>query len=447
MSQDNNTGQDREHSVNSQGGLSQQDLLFFDNLLSGSVSLQSDTSKNNRSYSSDLLSLADDDRDDYSGSTMVPSTVQPIQQKKNLSTGYSLQPKVELEDDIDFGQFVSSTSELSPKNGFLSNQPPLLSIPQPSKPAYSSSTKQGIDLQARELPPPSSMKQEISPELSSQRSKLDMRSSRTLSPPSSNAGQRSNININMNQPLRFGQHLQHGQLVGSGLNFLDNRTPKSLHAAPSSRLSNNSSASLSTFAPRNAKSQTASKNLLETAEDLQQWPEETVDSPQAISPAVLKPEALLPLFKSNFFPLPATLFQDLAPLPYPLKRRVLSHAKTKAFFDNMLSGVHIALRICAGRRRRGGHYEADREARETSRLWKDLAHRLSGVGLTNLPNIDSAYLLPKFLGDPRELCIVCGVGAFEKVKGATIESKWNNLKRGHGSCTNWWEHEQALLEG
>ncbi|KAK9453567.1 hypothetical protein V1511DRAFT_505094 [Dipodascopsis uninucleata] len=189
-------------------------------------------------------------------------------------------------------------------------------------------------------------------------------------------------------------------------------------------------------------------------EDFEPWPEfdngPSNNGTSQIVPLALEsipePQNLLPLFETNLFSLPAPLFQEITPLPYPLKRRVLSNPRTKQFFEGIISGVNIAIRICAGRRRRSKSADADFEAREIARLWKSLRHRLVGVGITELPTLDPDYVLKKYVGNPKDLCIVCAVSRNEMPRGTTRQASWDSANSGHVTCIKWWIHEKALLE-
>ncbi|KAK9476457.1 hypothetical protein V1514DRAFT_369633 [Lipomyces japonicus] len=190
-------------------------------------------------------------------------------------------------------------------------------------------------------------------------------------------------------------------------------------------------------------------DLLDDEEDFEPWPDfpdETNKNQKIIKEVVPPPEYLLPLFETNLFPLPLPLFQELAPLAYPLKRRVLSNGQIKRFFAALISGAQVSARICAGRKRRGGKFEADREAREVARVWKSLCGRLSGVGLHDLPTIDWSFTLPPYSGDKSDLCLVCGAARHETVKGIHNNVQWDLENGGHASCIKWWAREKALLD-
>ncbi|KAK9237383.1 hypothetical protein V1525DRAFT_404210 [Lipomyces kononenkoae] len=256
------------------------------------------------------------------------------------------------------------------------------------------------------------------------------------------------------QQLRFGQHLTHGP---NGMAHLSESVLNG-HPGVSGQQQSRSRQippNGNSHPPSPQKPTTAiSRALLDTSGEFASWHDEagTTISRQAIvsSPpptaAVPKPEFLLPLFESNLFPLPLPLFQELAPLPFPLKRRVLSHPKTRKFFGGLLAGVQVAVRICAGRKRRGGRFEADREARQIAREWKILRERIAGVGMRELPVIDASFIFREYAGDISDLCLVCGVARHEKVRGCTTESLWDMENGGHAACIKWWAHEKALLD-
>ncbi|KAK9356663.1 hypothetical protein V1523DRAFT_400990 [Lipomyces doorenjongii] len=268
-------------------------------------------------------------------------------------------------------------------------------------------------------------------------------------------------------PLRFGQHLTQGPngvthlspsifdgqpSNGGQPNQQRRHIPPTSHSHPP-QLSPQKlpTQKLSPQKPSPQKpTTTIAKDLLDTSDDVKPWQDVEGTQHQATRPppttAILpKPEFLLSLFESNLFPLPLPLFHELAPLPFPLKRRVLSHPKTKKFFASLLSGAQVAVRICAGRKRRGGRFEADREAREIARLWKVLRERIAGVGMRDLPYIDASFVFREYTGDKSDLCLVCGVARHENVRGCT-ESLWDHENGGHMACIKWWAHEKALLD-
>ncbi|KAK9318169.1 hypothetical protein V1522DRAFT_397376 [Lipomyces starkeyi] len=254
-------------------------------------------------------------------------------------------------------------------------------------------------------------------------------------------------------PLRFGQHLTQGLNGEAHLSpSIFDRQPSITGQPQQQRRHPPTGHSHPPPPPSPQKpTTTIAKDLLDTSGDFEPWQDVEDTQHQATRPprpttAVLpKPEFLLSLFESNLFPLPLPLFQELAPLPFPLKRRVLTHPKTKKFFASLLAGAQVAVRICAGRKRRGGRFEADREAREVARLWKILRERIAGVGMRELPYIDASFVFREYTGDKSDLCLVCGVARHENVRGCSMDL-WDHENRGHMACIKWWAHEKALLD-
>ncbi|KAK9379456.1 uncharacterized protein V2V93DRAFT_64642 [Kockiozyma suomiensis] len=248
------------------------------------------------------------------------------------------------------------------------------------------------------------------------------------------------------QPLRFGQHLSgpDGHVVSASVPALTQLSPVQKSQARSPILK--------APPPKPPK-------FVDASDDFEPWSESasssstpepalsTAQQPRTPLVATLPaPEFLLSLFQSNLFPLPMPLFQSLVPLSFPLKRRVISAPRVKDFFEAFILAIEVAIRISAGRKRRGARFEADKEARETARLWRSLRERIAGVGLRDLPNLDASFTLRSYAGDPRELCIVCGVARHEKVRGCTKEVVWDFENGGHSTCIRWWAHEKALME-
>ncbi|KAK9464765.1 hypothetical protein V1512DRAFT_230130 [Lipomyces arxii] len=244
-------------------------------------------------------------------------------------------------------------------------------------------------------------------------------------------------------PLRFGQHLEAGT---NGRQYLNPQVQDSFQ-------NNGHSHARTTSAHEVQRINPLAPETVKKDEEFEPWPDfETspASTPVPIAtpprPAVPNSEVLLSLFQSNLFPLPLPLFQELGPLPFPLKRRVLSQQKTKRFFAALLAGAEVAIRICAGRKRRGGRFEADREARECARVWKSLRERIAGVGMRDLPNLDASFTFRDYPGEPSDLCIVCGVARHEKVRGCVGQTGWDFENGGHTTCIRWWVREKALLE-
>ncbi|KAK9448914.1 uncharacterized protein V1518DRAFT_416676 [Limtongia smithiae] len=254
-------------------------------------------------------------------------------------------------------------------------------------------------------------------------------------------------------PLKFGQYLTTGT---NGMQQVVSATPfqnSSIKTAPTpmktamamplpstisaSTVDNNADSDFEAW-PDFASSTTTSRSQTPA-----QATRLATSSPQ---PAVPPPDFLLTLFEADLFPLPLPLFNDLAPLPFPLKRRILSHPKTRQFFEGIIIGVQVAIRICAGRKRRGGKFDADREAREVARQWRSLRERIAGAGVRDLPNVDASFTLRPYAGDPVELCLVCGTGRFEQIRGCTGDAAWDPDNGGHVPCIRWWVHEKAIIE-
>ncbi|KAK9374384.1 uncharacterized protein V1513DRAFT_446226 [Lipomyces chichibuensis] len=256
------------------------------------------------------------------------------------------------------------------------------------------------------------------------------------------------------QPLRFGQHLTQGPNGVAHLSSSIFDGQPSIGGHPHQQRRHPPTGHSHPRPPPSPQKPTTmiAKDLLDTSDDFESWQDvedtqhQATRPPQPTTVVLPKPEFLLSLFESNLFPLPLPLFQELAPLPFPLKRRVLSHPKTKKFFASLLSGAQVAVRICAGRKRRGGRFEADREAREVARLWKVLRERIAGVGMRELPYIDASFVFREYTGDKSDLCLVCGVARHENVRGCTSMDPWDLENGGHRACIKWWAHEKARLD-
>ncbi|KAK9462752.1 uncharacterized protein V1516DRAFT_188979 [Lipomyces oligophaga] len=240
-------------------------------------------------------------------------------------------------------------------------------------------------------------------------------------------------------PLQFGQHL-----VSGNLSLVNSYVSPINSVSPSRTNSSTSRTSPVKFSAASSPSTTSMPSS--TSSPLSA----VTSAPTSTSNTTLdipSPDVLLSLFETNLFPLPDPLFKALAPLPFPLKRRVLSDAKTRAFFEAFLRAVEVAIRICAGRKRRGGRFEADKEAREIARQWRNLRERIAGSGLRDLPNVDASLTLRGLVSNRVHLCIVCGVANGETVRGCTRQDSWDSRSGGHSTCIKWWLHEKALLEG
>ncbi|KAK9322752.1 hypothetical protein V1517DRAFT_322341 [Lipomyces orientalis] len=484
-------------SSNDAKGLSYADLLVFDDLLS-----RPSTAPNNSSSragqqtvvgstpatsgadwfsllangnSSSLTAQSPDQKpaNGFGTSTMTvrPSNYDILRSSFTLASPQSIQPthvsvpipsatNNEILDDDDFGEFTGTEPNTAPKVIAATapvSAPPVSVVSQP--PGNTSVHSKPLSKVSNTTTSPV--------RLSSPSSRQPVRSPPRESPPqqqrppiSPRAAGYGGIHA---PPLRFGQHITHGANGAAQLSpSIFNGQPGPTGRQPQSQDRHSSSANhsqrprVTMSASPQKQTTTLAKDLLDTSDDFEPWPD-TEDPqtqkqfartppPQPATVAVPKPEFLLSLFESNLFPLPLPLFQELAPLPFPLKRRVLSHPKTKKFFASLLCGAQVAVRICAGRKRRGGKFEADREAREIARVWKSLRERIAGVGMRELPSIDASFVLREYEGDKSDLCLVCGVARHENVRGCTMASGWDFENGGHMACIKWWVREKALLD-
>ncbi|KAK9387693.1 hypothetical protein V1515DRAFT_615257 [Lipomyces mesembrius] len=340
-----------------------------------------------------------------------PEPIQPTQ----LSASVTPATNSEILDDDDFGEFTGTEPDTAmklveetpaePRQPVSISPVPVLSqhvvnTSVASKPPsrLSNSTSSGIlpsGFSSRQ--PARSRRERGVPVLSQPRGSPPQHRQQAISPRAAGYG---GVYA---PPLRFGQHLTQGP------NGVAHLSPSIFDGQPSiggqPHQQRRHIPPTSNSHPPQKPFTTIAEDLLDTSDDFEPWQDVEDTQHQATRPpppttAVSpKPEFLLSLFESNLFPLPLPLFHELAPLPFPLKRRVLSHPKTKKFFASLLSGAQVAVRICAGRKRRGGRFEADREA----------------------------------------------LAKHENVRGCT-ESLWDHENGGHMACIKWWAHEKALLD-
>lgn len=168
---------------------------------------------------------------------------------------------------------------------------------------------------------------------------------------------------------------------------------------------------------------------------------------------------LLTKFNETVLHIVDTLFAEIVPLSYSLKKRVLNHTKTKKFLEGFSETVQIGAQIMAGRYRRTGDAQtstiqaSDRAAREFARIWaQEIMPRLR----TTLPPGSSSKLcelnptstFSSTSNTPH--CIVCGLSKTELVQKPPMNTKGAALKRwndetnlGHINCLKFWSHRSV----
>ncbi|KAI5793404.1 hypothetical protein FPQ18DRAFT_425540 [Pyronema domesticum] len=134
------------------------------------------------------------------------------------------------------------------------------------------------------------------------------------------------------------------------------------------------------------------------------------------------------------------LLEQLKGLPFPVRQRVLSHPKTKAFLESVCELGRVAGRIIAGRRRRGGvsngggkgmgglklkggaeagsdAQKEEREVRECIRIWKEGLGRLKAAMGEQVPELEDQQLHGTTQGTGTGRCGLCGLGQGESLPG------------------------------
>ena len=155
------------------------------------------------------------------------------------------------------------------------------------------------------------------------------------------------------------------------------------------------------------------------------------------------------------------LVQQLQPLTFPLRKRVLAHPTTKKFVDRYIDLVYLAARVMAGRMRKlkimcdngiegmskstfaDMMKRSDRDAREIGRVWKPLS---AAIGpMTNhrqLPVLQPEFLIANEEAPPKQLesvCCICGLKNTEFIRGHP-KPKFNGQQNAHYTCISWYNN-------
>lgn len=169
--------------------------------------------------------------------------------------------------------------------------------------------------------------------------------------------------------------------------------------------------------------------------------------------------ALLIIFTETIFYLVEPFFKEIVPLPYSLKKRVLSNIKTKQFLQGFLETVTIGTQIMAGRYRRldfskvNASDASDRAAREFSRRWAEelmprLRTALPPTLASKLGDLSGSFAYPTSTSLASSLCIVCGLSKAEQAQKLPLKTstaaEWDdNTKLGHTKCLKFWSHRSV----
>jgi hypothetical protein len=169
----------------------------------------------------------------------------------------------------------------------------------------------------------------------------------------------------------------------------------------------------------------------------------------ASAPAMPPPHQLLFYVHEYVFKVIDHLFEQLVPLSYSMKKRILSRPETKQFFVGFIEAIRVAARIMAGRTRHSLDASqlayADRESREVVRLWKILSVRLKSLlpSSKDIPDLDERLTFPPIRNPEKPLCQICGLAKNEIVKGQP-RPEWSSDGEGHKSCIVWWDNKSAF---
>lgn len=177
--------------------------------------------------------------------------------------------------------------------------------------------------------------------------------------------------------------------------------------------------------------------------------------------AISTPHQLLTYLHAHCLPVMVKLVQQLQPLTFPLRKRVLAHPTTKKFVERYIDLVYLAARVMAGRMRKlkimcengiegmskSGFAEmmkkSDRDAREIIRVWKPLSAAIGPI--TNhrqLPVLQPEFLIANEDGAPKQLdsvCCICGLKNTEFIRGHP-KPKYNPQQNAHFSCISWYNN-------
>ncbi|KAG5366106.1 hypothetical protein CJU89_0517 [Yarrowia sp. B02] len=271
------------------------------------------------------------------------------------------------------------------------------------------------------------------------------------------------------QSIKFGQHLNHGSKSSADWNGI-------LGARPGDRRSNppQHSRQESLNKPQTKKPTPQTKTpTSQPQNNAFDWDDFETTSPTTKAPAaapatnlapfraISTPHQLLTYLHANCLPVMDKLVQQLQPLTFPLRKRVLAHPTTKKFVERYIDLVYLAARVMAGRMRKlrimceNGiegmskttfsdlMKKSDMDAREIMRVWKPLS---AAIGpMTNhrqLPVLQPDFLIANEDKAPTQLdsvCCICGLKNTEFIRGHP-KPKFNAQQNAHFSCMSWYNN-------
>ncbi|KAI9646211.1 hypothetical protein NHQ30_005651 [Ciborinia camelliae] len=206
------------------------------------------------------------------------------------------------------------------------------------------------------------------------------------------------------------------------------------------------------------------------------------------------PSILLTLFPQLFDLPQSSLFKAVANQPFSLKNRIMSDPSTISFLRAYLLIATVAAHVIAGRKfrwKRDTHLSQgmsigpaggkggmkltgvdkaeisreDREAAETTRVWKEQLGRLRSavaVANTSLKDVSKHLTIPE-IGDTMlvknqdggltapKACVICGLKREERVAKVDVKvedsfGEWWIEHWGHRLCRNFWQEHEGRLK-
>ncbi|AOW06003.1 YALI0E26631p [Yarrowia lipolytica CLIB122] len=269
------------------------------------------------------------------------------------------------------------------------------------------------------------------------------------------------------QSIKFGQHLNHGSKSSADWNGILGARPgdrKSYHGPQKHQHQETQTNKQPRPTHTNSPSTTFDWDDFETTSPtIEAKATPKVAPPANVTPfrQISTPHQLLTYLHTNCLPVMDKLVQQLQPLTFPLRKRVLAHPTTKKFVERYIDLVYLAARIMAGRMRKlrimceNGiegmskntfadlMKKSDRDAREISRVWKPLS---AAIGpMTNhrqLPILQPEFLIANEDTPPKQLesvCCICGLKNTEFIRGHP-KPKFNAQQNAHFSCISWYNN-------
>lgn len=282
------------------------------------------------------------------------------------------------------------------------------------------------------------------------------------------------------QSIKFGQHLNHGSKSSADWNGILGARPgdtRSYHGPPKTQ---NQETQMHQPKSQPKPSQKPSHPSLKPSPSSSafDWDDFETTSPAsstAPTPATTRPATaniapfrqiptphqLLTYLHTNCLPVMDKLVQQLQPLTFPLRKRVLAHPTTKKFIDRYIDLVYLAARVMAGRMRKlkimceygiegmsmstfaDLMKRSDRDTREIGRVWKPLS---AAIGpMTNhrqLPVLQPEFLIANEEAPPKQLesvCCICGLKNTEFIRGHP-KPKFNGQQNAHHTCISWYNN-------